>query len=289
MAKAETLCRKVYMDVHNNYDSVFKDAIVLYKDKTLDFLGLHEIAPIQEPLRTENVQVEIKSEFLDLTFGTKDGRGLHLEEEVDLSHDDMLRFCSYNTGLSRTYKREFITVIFVKNQTTITEIKTEQLHYKPIVIQCYQIDADLMLGRLKSDVASAKPINELELVYLPLFKSMKYTPTQLFLRSAELIKTMQADDDHKRKMLALLITLSGKIVEQAELMKVTEEVKKMGNVIIEYFEELGEKRGIDLGREQKSEETAKKMIAKGYDLLDIIELTGISADRLREIAKLEAM
>jgi hypothetical protein len=31
------------------------------------------------------------------------------------------------------------------------------------------------------------------------------------------------------------------------------------------------------------------MIAKGYDLLDIIELTGISADRLREIAKLGAM
>jgi predicted transposase/invertase (TIGR01784 family) len=100
---------------------------------------------------------------------------------------------------------------------------------------------------------------------------------------------MQADDGHKRKMLALLITLSGKIVEKAELLKVMEEVKKMGNVIIEFFEELGEKRGIDLGREQKSEETAKKMIAKGYDLLDIIELTGISADRLREIAKLEAM
>jgi ABC-type cobalt transport system substrate-binding protein len=275
----------VRMDVHNNYDYVFKDAIVLFKDKTLDFLGLHDIAPITEPLRTESTQIEIISEFLDLAFGTRDGRGLHLEEEVDLSNDDLLRICAYNIGLSRTYKREFVTVIFVKNPTTLTDIKTEQLHYTPIIVQCSKIDADAMLHRLKSDIEAEKPINELELVYLPLFKSIEFTPTELFLRSAELIKAMQANDEHKRKTLALLITLSGKIVEQTQLDKIAEEVKKMGNVIIEYFEELGVKRG----REQQKEEAAQKMVAKGYDLLDVLEITGISVERLREIAKQEAM
>jgi hypothetical protein len=277
------------MDVHINYDAVFKDAITLYKDKTLDFLGLHEIAPITEPLRTENVQIEIKSEFLDLTFGTEDGRGLHLEEEVDLSPDDLLRFCAYNIGLNRTYKREFITVIFVKNPTALTEITTTQLHYKPVIVQCFQIDADIILRRLKDDIGAGKTVNELELVYLPLFKSIEFTPTELFLRSAELVKAMRADDEHKRKILALLVTLSGKIVERTQLEKIMEEVKKMGNVIIEYFEELGEKRGIDIGKEQKSEEAAQKMVDKGYDLLDIIEITGIGAERLREIAKNKAV
>ena len=69
-----------------------------YQDKALDFLGLTGIAPIKEPLRTENVEIEIKIEFSDLTFGTQDGLGLHLENEIDLSVDDMLRFCSYNVA-----------------------------------------------------------------------------------------------------------------------------------------------------------------------------------------------
>jgi hypothetical protein len=269
------------MDIHNNYDVVFKDAITLYKDKTLDFLGLHGIAQIQEPLRTENVQIEIKSEFLDLTFGTADGRGLHLEEETDLSRDDMLRFCSYNIGLCRTYEREFVTVIFVKNPTTLTEISNEQLHYTPIVVQCSQFDADAVLKRLKDDIEAGKPVNELELVYLPLFRSTKLNPTGLFKRSVELVRAMQADDAHKRKILALLVTLGGKTVERDQLEAIAEEVKKMGNVIIEYFEEIGEKR--------KGEDAARKMVAKGYDVLDIIEITGISAERLREIVKQEAV
>jgi hypothetical protein len=273
------------MDIHNNYDAVFKDAITLYKDKTLDFLGLHGIAQIQEPLRTESVQIEIKSEFLDLTFGTADGRGLHLEEETDLSKDDLLRFCSYNVGLSRTYKREFITVVFVKNPTTLAEVKSEQLHFKPIIVQCSKLDADAALKKLKDDIEAGNPVNELEMVYLPLFGSTVFNPTELFARSVKLVQAMQADDAHKQKILTLLFTLGGKTVDLDKLEEIAEEVKKMGNVIIEYFEEIGEKRGI----ERNSEETARKMVAKGYDLLDIIEITGISAERLREIAQQKAV
>ena len=49
----------------------------------------------------------------------------------------------------------------------------------------------------------------------------------------------------------------------------------MGNVIIEYFEELG--------AERQKEEIAKNMLAKGMDVLDIIEVTGLSIERMREI------
>ena len=55
----------------------------------------------------------------------------------------------------------------------------------------------------------------------------------------------------------------------------------MGNVIIEYFEEQGEKRGA----ERQKEEIAKNMLAKGMDVLDIIEVTGLSVERMREIRK----
>ena len=67
--------------VHKNYDPVFKEALVLYKDKALDFLGLTGIDPITESLRTESVEIEIKIAFRDLTFGLGDGRGANFEND----------------------------------------------------------------------------------------------------------------------------------------------------------------------------------------------------------------
>ena len=268
------------MDIpHKNMDSVFKDSMVLFKDKALEFLGISNIAPITEHLGTESVQVEVTWEFMDLAFATKDGRGLHLEEEINLSKDDLLRFCSYNISLSRAHNREFVSVIFVKNPTELTEIRTEQLQFKPIIVHCSKIDADEILERLKEATSAGVPINELEAIYLPLFHSNRLTPTELFLESAGLVQAMQADDDHKRKVLALLVTLAGKVVDRNQLDLLVEEVVKMGNVIIEYFEERGETRGL----RRKQEETALKMIEKGYDSLEIVDITGISIERIRKL------
>jgi len=260
---------------HTNADLVFKESMTIFKGKVLDFLGLTTLAPITEHLGTESVQIEVVWEFKDLAFGTQDGRGIHFEEEIDLSLDDLYRCVGYNSGLSRVHKREFVTVIFVKNPTKLTGIKTEQMDFMPIIIQCSQIDADAMLAKLKADIAAGTPINELEAIYLPLFHSKNLTPTGLFAESVDLIKSMQADDNHKRKTLALLITLAGKVVDREQLDALAKEVMTMGNVFIEYFEERGEKRN--------QEETAKRMLAKNMDILDIIEVTGLSTERIREL------
>jgi hypothetical protein len=282
-------------NIHANYDAVFKDALTLFKDKTLDFLGLHNIAPIKEPLPTENTQIEVQVEFLDLLFQTADNKGLHIEEEVNLSMDDMYRFGEYHVRYSRTFKITFITVIFVKEPTSIRTIETEQFAFRLIIVQCSKFDADKILARLKEAVSEGLPFNELELIYLPLFKSIKYTPTELFLQSARLVKDMHGDVNYKQKMAALLIALGNKVVDKAALDEFAEEVKSMGNVIIEYFEEkaekrgleLGEKRGLELGEKRgkrlANEDSARKMIEKGYDLTDIADITGIHLERLYEI------
>jgi hypothetical protein len=187
----------------------------------------------------------------------------------------MIRFGGYNLWLSRAYKREFVTVIFVNNPTKITEIRTEQMHFKPIIVQCSDIDADAMLNDLQRDIAVDKPINELKLVYLPLFRSVKFSPTELFKESLKLIRELKIDEDDRKKIYALSIVLAGKIVDTSALKAAKEEVQKMGNVIIEVAE--------GWGREQKTEEIARKMLLMGMDALDIIEATGISSERLREL------
>lgn len=260
---------------HTNVDLAFKESFSVFKGKVLDFLGFTGISPITEYLGTESVQIEIKWEFIDLAFATQDGRGLHFEEEIDLSEDDLYRFVGYNSSLTRVHKREFVTVIFVINPTTLKGIKTEQLDFKPIIVQCSEIDADAILSKLRKAIADGEPINELEAIYLPLFHSKTLSPSELFSESAELIKAMQTEDSHKRKVLTLLATLCGKVVDPAQLTAIIEEVRMKGNKIFERLEEIG--------AERVQETTAKKMLLDNLDVLDIIRYTGIDAERLNKI------
>ena len=266
------------MDIpHANYDLGFKEAITLFKDKALDFFGIDDLASITEPLATESVQVEIKSLFRDLVFATHAGKGLHLEEEVHLSEDDIWRFLDYNVSLHQIHKRVFDTVIFVKEPTKLTGINLERLVFKPIIVQCSEIDADAMLDELKKDIDEGKSINELKLVYLPLFRGKTLDATGLFLESTKLIRTLNIEEHLKRKVFALAFLIAGKIVDRDVLDKFYDEVKIMstGNVILDVAEEYGARRN--------TEEIVRKMLSDNLDILDIIKYTGIDVDRLREI------
>jgi predicted transposase YdaD len=131
------------------------------------------------------------------------------------------------------------------------------------------------------------------------FLGIYYTPTELFVESAKLISKMQETDKHKQKIGALLIVLSNKVVDETVLEKYVEEVRRMGNVILDFFEKigveeglerglaLGEERGLKLGEERRQRNEADivlKMLAKGYNTQDILEITGINQERLNQIA-----
>jgi hypothetical protein len=78
-------------DGQHNYDTVFKEALVLFQEKTLAFLGLEGLPPIVGPLTTEHKEIEIKSEFADLTFQLEGGRGLHFSEFCAETHREKRR------------------------------------------------------------------------------------------------------------------------------------------------------------------------------------------------------
>jgi len=266
---------------HKNYDLGFKEAMTLFKDKTLDFFGIADIGTITESLATESVEFEVKSLFRDLVFATSKGKGLHLEEEIVLSEDDLWRFLDYNVSLCRVHKRIFDTVIFVKEPTTLTGIDFERLMFKPIIVQCANIDADAMLDELKRDIEAGKPVNELKLVYLPLFKGKTLDATGLFLESAKLVRSMKAEDWLKQKVLSLAMLISGKVVDSEALNQIYDEVEMMntGNA----FWDVATARGAINGAREKSEEVALKLLSDNFDVLDIIRYTGIDAERLKEL------
>jgi hypothetical protein len=259
-------------EIRKNYDAVFKEAMALFKGKVLDFLGLGSLGKILEPLPTENVEVNVRSEFADMVFTLENGDGLHLEEEVNLSEDDLLRMCGYHIWLKRIYKRDFVTVIFTKERASRTGIRSRQLSFEPIVVDCSKIDADKKLFNLKRYVRDGEEINELELLYLPLFHSTQFTPTDLFKESFNMILGLKVNEETKSKLLGLLITLTGKVVEPGALVEVYERMRKMGNRIFEYWDSNA--------RKEEKEEIAKKLLSMGSSPDFIKEATGVSDDFL---------
>jgi hypothetical protein len=214
-------------NVWQNYDSVFKDAVSLFKDKSLDFFGLPKDITIVEPLRTEIKEIIVKSEFADLTFKMSNGKGLHFESEAALSEDDLFRFCQYHIDLIRTYKFDFMTVILVKDAHKKISLDYEILKFNPIIINCADYDADQILAKLKEQATKGEELNELELIYLPLFKSEKYNPGELLTESIRLIKAAKMEDNQKFKVSALAMVLSNKLVDADILEELWRELKMM--------------------------------------------------------------
>ena len=263
-------------DIHNNYDAVFKESFLLYKDKSLDFLGLH-IAPIAEPLNTEHTEVELKKTYSDLLFKLLDNTGLHMEWEADISHDDMLRFLSYNVDSSRSYKMPFITVIFTNKAPSVTSYVNQSVKYTPTIINLGERDGDALLAEIKRKLEAGEPVNELEVVYLPLYNSSSKTVVQFLEEVVALAPRISADREHSQKMILLSALLTNKFISDSEYAKLWEGIK----MVIEELKLFQFARADAIAEERRS--LAKKLLQRGESLASILELVEITEDELKEL------
>ena len=71
---------KSIVDAYHNYDTAFKDAMSVFKDKAFDLFGIDPSLKILEPLRTESAKISTDIDFSDLTFRLSNANGLHLED-----------------------------------------------------------------------------------------------------------------------------------------------------------------------------------------------------------------
>ena len=94
-------------------------------------------------------------------------------------------------------------------------------------------------------------MNELELIYLPLFKSERYNPGELLTESIRLIKAAKLEDEQKLKISALALILSNKIVDASILEELWREIKMMRLKVLEY--------GMEQTRKEAIEETKKEI------------------------------
>jgi len=269
------------VDLHHNQDKVLKESLSLFKGGSLEFLDTELAGEVSEVLSTEITETVTKKAYADNAFKLSTNNGLHNEWEADISNDDLMRFCSYNVDLSRIHGIPFTTIIITTKKPSVKSYKNPSTTFTPKIINLKDRDADKVLAVIdkKLKAGEQKSINELEIIYLPLYgsKSGKTTP-QLLDTVIKLVPKVIEDDKQKRnKLHDLLILLTGSFVTDTELNTILEANMRV-------LEDSPAVRVLeDRGRNQMVVEIAQNMLEGGEDYSKISRFTGLDVDRIAKL------
>jgi hypothetical protein len=281
------------VDTHHNQDKVLKESFSLFKGGSLDFLDKDLTGKVTEILNTEITETATKKAYADNIFKLSSNKGVHSEWETDISESDMMRFASYHIDFARMHGIPFTTVIITTKKPSVTSYISPSMTFTPKIINLKERDADKVLseidGKLKS--GSHADINELEVIYLPLYGSASgKTTSDLLDKAIKLTPQVAKNDKQKqRKLQDLLILLTVSFIGDEELNKILEANMRIleDSPVIRFLEDRGRSQGISQGisqgREQEKIFIAQNMLQDGEDINKISRITGLEISKITEL------
>jgi hypothetical protein len=230
----------------HNYDFVFKDSFNLFKNDIADFLKV-ELPGIASYLETEFAEIETNAERMDLNFILEDGSILHLEEEVEISVDDLIRFASYDLKLYNRYRDRIRTIILCIKGYPAAEagFNCGSLGYNTTVVNMSDKDGKEKMKELKEKIEKREEINYLDLIFLPLMNSDQELVKRV-KKTIELEDKLDADQKFKNNLAALTIVLCDKFLSSKNMAELWRDRKMVK--FFKYVEEQGKKKGKEEGK-----------------------------------------
>jgi len=207
-------------NIHTNYDAGFKKALSLFQNKSLDFVGLHHLGLIQEPLNTEHVEFDVKYSFSDMAFLLSDGTGISMEWEADISRDDLRRFAKYILEFEEQYKTDFTTIIFTTKMTNIQVYESSTMIFRPVIVNLKKIDGEKVLEKIQEQIRGGEEINELELIYVPLMYNESRSVAELLKLVVSMAKKIEMNPEKREKILLISTLVANKFVPEKEFQKI---------------------------------------------------------------------
>ena len=262
-------------DYHDNYDVVLKSVMSLYTNKSLNFLGID--ATVTELLSGESVEVDIRKTLDDQVLKLDNKSGLDVEWEASVSLDDALRFAAYNIGLTRKYKIPFKTIIMTRKKVRKKIYISGSIKFTPVIIVLSDRDGKAALDNIKQNLSQGIPVNELEVVYLPLYNNRGKSFEDIFQEIIKLLPQITSDKQEQDRLLTLSALLVNKFVPADEYKTILEAIKMAfeDNTMFKILEENGAIK--------KAREMAKKFLELGVSLEIVKAGSGLSDSELLEI------
>jgi len=262
---------------HDNYDFVLKEALTLYTDKSLEFLGIN--AKVTELLNAENLEIEIRKTLEDQVVRLDTGGGANIEWESDISEDDILRFLAYNTALTRKYKIPFETVIVTREKPAKISYIGGSVKFTPKVVNLNKRSGRAALKEIRGKLDKGEPVNPLAVVYVPLYNITGMTYEDVYKAIIELMPKVTPNRHEQDMLLILSALLANKFVGEDEYKRILEAIK----VALEdnkFFKLLKEE-----GSTERARIDARNLLELGVAVDIIKKGIGLSDHEIDEIQK----
>ena len=206
-------------------------------------------------------KVETNTERMDLNFILEDDSILHLEEEVEISVDDLIRFASYDLKLYNRYRDRIRTIILCIKGYPASKagFNCGSLGYNTTVVNMSDKDGKEKMRELKEKINNKEEINYLDLIFLPLMKSDQKIAERV-KDTIELEEKLEIDQNLKDNIVALTFVLSDKFLTEAEISEIWRDYKMVK--ILKYAEEQGKKKGKEEGKIEGKQEEASLILMR---------------------------
>lgn len=266
---------------YQNKDILFKILSQTYKEKSFAAYGI-DLPPIRELLPTNLPKISANEKDIDNLFLLEDGTYAIVDYEAEFKKGNKIKYLNYITRVMEKYYKEDnnfdlrLIVIYtgdVKSAEPTFDTKCLTLRTEQAFLS--HIDGNAAYNTIHQKIHSGKTLEDddlMKLIILPLTVPGPEGKQEMLKKVIEL--TEQITDEKQR-----IFTLSGVIVASDKFIKreYLEQIRRRINMT--QLGQLYEKEKIEYGN-QKTREMALKMLRRNIDMIDIMEVTGLTEDEL---------
>ncbi|MBF0102919.1 MAG: hypothetical protein HQK77_18645 [Desulfobacterales bacterium] len=238
------------MSYDQNYDFILKWMTELLRGETLEVIGL-KTGKIKEVFTFEPVDIAVTSGRVDIMIKDDKGKLYHIEEQRDLSKEDLYRFAAYHFMGAKQYNNKLTDVIIASGNVYAGKdgkkrIRTPSGTYRPIVIDLSERNGLKTLNRIREEIRSDNLSSLMELVFVPLYgKETGLERSQLAEEVILLEKDLYQQGKLSVRLLAATFIIVNKMIDKNKLNDLWEEIKMVD--ILELAREKGLEEGIEKG------------------------------------------
>jgi hypothetical protein len=256
-------------------DLIQKYAGGLFKDKSLEFYGIHT-ARIKEFINVELPAVEVTGAAADFVFLLEDGTYLHFEFQTTYNEKDLIRFAGYDIRLYERDSRRVITVIiYTANVKDAADgINIGSLVYSPQRVLMKEYDGDSIYRELTAKIEAGQDITDTDMLNLTFLPLMTHTidSGELAVKSVQLAQRIP-NTAKRNACIAAAFAFGSKYLSEDKINELLEALKMTDLATILIQREVG----------AREKEIAKKLLRRGISTDAVAEDTGLDEATVREL------
>ncbi len=264
----------------NAVDIVLKYLVDAFRDASLDWLGLHDVR-ILRAIATELPEVEIRHSFLDLAFETESGELLHYEFQTT-KEQDLYRFLLYDAHLTAHYKKPVRTIVlYVRDVLEAPDqLKAGGIQYRVQNVYLKARDAKAVLERLEEHLRLNvwRPEDRFDLAFVPHMHHPRMSSREVLQRTLDLALAI-VDENERNLMAGILLGLSGKALNEADIQRLKEALKMTD--LVKAIEQEAAREAAKI----KAREIARNLLVEGIDVETVIRATKLEKWEVEELQR----